>query len=94
MNCRHCNTREEETHEHLEICPGTAHLRIKLDIEKEHDHMVLLRKLNRKLKEITAKEEHAKNIKSCHRQTKKRGQDKEQQGIRDPSESRHCLRAA
>ena len=62
MNCRHCNITEEETHEYLEICPETAHLKIKLDIEKEHNHMVFRRKITRKLKEITAKEEHAKNI--------------------------------
>ena len=50
MNFRHCQQTEEETQEHLEICVGTKDLRVKLDMEKKLDHMVIWREMNRKLK--------------------------------------------
>ena len=59
MNCGHCKTTVEETQEQLEICPETADLRIKLEIEREHKHIVFWRKMTSKLKEITDKEEQA-----------------------------------
>ena len=57
MECRHCNTTDEETQEHLEIRKGTEDLRKDLGLEKEHDHMLLWRKLTRRLKDIIKCEE-------------------------------------
>ena len=63
MESRHCNTKEEESQDHLGRCTGTEDLRKNLDMTKEHDHMVLLRRLTRKLRDIIKKEEHEKTLK-------------------------------
>ena len=73
--------------EHLEICPGTANLRIKLDTTT----VVFWRKMTWKLKEIIAEYENAENMKSKLTQTnKKKTRRRAARGGRS-SESRHCF---
>ena len=49
MTCRYCCTGEEETQEHMETCEYTATLREGLNINNEREHIILWRKINRKL---------------------------------------------
>ena len=49
MSCRYCSTGEEETQEHMETCESTTELREGLNLKIEREHIILWRKINRKL---------------------------------------------
>ena len=44
-----CNSGEEETQEHMETCESTTELREGLNLKIEREHIILWRKINRKL---------------------------------------------
>ena len=49
MCCRYCKSGEEETQEHMETCESTTELREGLNLKIEREHIILWRKINRKL---------------------------------------------
>ena len=67
MDCRHCDTKEEETQEHLEVCKGTEDLRqdIDMNLNIEHDKMVFWKKLTRRLSKIIKIVGRTTGVKSC-----------------------------
>ena len=49
MCCRYCKLGEDETQEHMETCESTTELREGLNLKIEREHIILWRKINRKL---------------------------------------------
>ena len=56
MGCRHCNTEEDETQEHQEVCPGLAHEQWGLNINKEQVKLIFWWRMAPKIKEVTNKD--------------------------------------
>ena len=99
MSCRYCTSGEEETQEHMETCESTSEMRQRLNLTIEREHIILWRKINRKLfkeyNDVTTIESELKKAglyKSDNNKATRRGrssgigQDSERTGTNSPHE--------